>query len=114
MQEYSSLVGMLSLERDSDPFEEKKGVNKMAKVKLNPVMEKFCGKIGDLVFKHYGNEVIVGRNPDRLDIQPTQAQLEHQERFQQAVLYGRLVMATRIRRLYMNKLPRQHKSRCSH
>ncbi|MBE0670983.1 MAG: hypothetical protein IH588_10375 [Anaerolineales bacterium] len=65
----------------------------MAKVKLNPVMEKFRGKIGDLVFKHYGDEVIVGRNPDRSGIEPTQAQLEHQERFRQAVLYGRLVMA---------------------
>lgn len=65
----------------------------MAKVKLNPVLEQFRGQIGDLVFKHYGDEVIVGRKPDRSGIQPTEAQLEHQERFRQAVLYGRLVMA---------------------
>lgn len=65
----------------------------MAKVKLNPVLEQFRGQIGDLVFKHYGDEVIVGRKPDRSGVQPTEAQLEHQERFRQAVLYGRLVMA---------------------
>jgi hypothetical protein len=36
----------------------------MAKVKLNPVMEKFRGRIGDLVFKHYGDEVM-GRTKPR-------------------------------------------------
>jgi hypothetical protein len=66
---------------------------KMAKVKLNPILEKIHGKVGDLVFKNYGNEMIIGRKPDRSGIQPTEAQLEHQERFRQAVLYGRLVMA---------------------
>jgi hypothetical protein len=65
----------------------------MAKVKLNPVLEQIRGQVGDLVFKHYGDEMIVGRKPDRTGIQPTEAQLEHQERFRQAVLYGRLVMA---------------------
>lgn len=35
----------------------------------------------------------MGRKPDRSGIQPTEAQLEHQERFKQAVLYGRLVIA---------------------
>ena len=65
----------------------------MAKVKLNPVLEQFRGQIGDLVFKHYGDEVVVGRKPDRSGIQPTEAQLEHRVRFRQAVLYGRLVMA---------------------
>ena len=65
----------------------------MAKVKLNPVLEQFRGQIGDLVFKHYGAEVGVGRKPDRSGIQPTEAQLEHRVRFRQAVLYGRLVMA---------------------
>ncbi|MBI1794650.1 MAG: hypothetical protein HYR70_10715 [Chloroflexi bacterium] len=65
----------------------------MAKVKLNPVLEQIRGQVGDLVFKHYGDEMVVGRKPDRSGIQPTEAQLEHQERFRQAVLYGRLVMA---------------------
>ncbi|MFZ1043905.1 MAG: hypothetical protein WAN58_21595 [Anaerolineales bacterium] len=65
----------------------------MAKVKLNPVLEQMRGPVGDLVFKHYGDGVIVGRKPDRSGVQPTDAQLQHQERFRQAVLYGQLVMA---------------------
>jgi hypothetical protein len=65
----------------------------MAKVKLNPVLEQIHGQIGDLVFKNYGDKMIVGRKPDRSGIQATEAQLEHQEHFRQAVLYGRLVMA---------------------
>jgi hypothetical protein len=67
--------------------------NSMAKVKLNPILEGMRGQVGDLVFKHYGDELFVGRKPDRSGTQPTEAQLEHQERFRQAVLYGRLVMA---------------------
>ena len=50
----------------------------MAKVKLNPVLEQMRGQVGDLVFKHYGDEVVVGRNPDRSGLQPTEAQLNHQ------------------------------------
>ena len=65
----------------------------MAKVKLNPILEQIRGQVGDLVFKHMNDEMIIGRKPDRSGIQPTEAQLDHQERFRQAVLYGRLVMA---------------------
>ena len=65
----------------------------MAKVKLNPVLEQMRGPVGDLVFKHYGDAVVVGSKPNRSGVQPTEAQLQHQERFRQAVLYGQLVMA---------------------
>jgi len=65
----------------------------MAKVKLNPIIEQIRGHVGDLVFKQYGDEMIIGRMPDHSGTQPTEAQLEHQDRFRQAVLYGRLVMA---------------------
>jgi len=51
------------------------------------------GPVGDLVFKHYSDAVVVGSKPDRSGVQPTDAQLQHQERFRQAVLYGQLVMA---------------------
>jgi hypothetical protein len=37
--------------------------------------------------------VVVGSKPDRSGVQPTEAQLQHQQRFRQAVLYGQLVMA---------------------
>ncbi len=65
----------------------------MAGVKLNPILEALYGKVGDLVFKRYGDRVIVSRKPDLSGHQPTAAQLEHQKRFRQATLYGKMVMA---------------------
>jgi len=65
----------------------------MAKVKLNPILEKVRGEFGDLVFKHFGDELVISHRPDRSGVQSTEAQLQHQERFRQAVLYGQLVMA---------------------
>ena len=64
----------------------------MAKVKLNPVLEGFRGKIGDLIFKRYNNEVVVTRSPD-VTAAPTQNQIEHREKFRLAALYGKTVMA---------------------
>lgn len=65
----------------------------MAKVKLNPILEGIRGQVGDLVFKRYGDEVVISRKPDTSDIEPTPAQQATRERFRQATLYGKLVMA---------------------
>ena len=65
----------------------------MAKVKTNPVVEQLRGKIGDLVFKRYGDEVVVGRKPDLTGQSPTEAQAAVREQFRQAALYGKMVMA---------------------
>jgi hypothetical protein len=65
----------------------------MAKVALNPVMEKIQGKIGDLVFKRYNDEVVVSPKPDLSGHEPTPAQAAHRERFRLAVLYGKTVIA---------------------
>lgn len=65
----------------------------MAKVKLNPILEGIRGQVGDLVFKHYGDEVVISRKADRSGYEPTEAQLAHQERFRRAALYGKMVMA---------------------
>lgn len=65
----------------------------MAKVKLNPVLEGFRGKIGDLVFRRFNDEVIVGQTPNITDREPTAGQLAHRENFRLAVLYGRTALA---------------------
>ena len=65
----------------------------MAKVTLNPILERVRGEFGDLVFKHFGGDVVISHKPDRSGLQPTEAQLQQQARFRQAVLYGQLVMA---------------------
>ena len=65
----------------------------MAKVKLNPVVEQVRGGIGDLIFKRYGEDVIVARKADTADRPWSEAQLASREHFRQAALYGKLMMA---------------------
>ena len=65
----------------------------MAKVKLNPILEQISGQVGDLVFRRYGDETIIGQKPDMSGVQASPAQLAARERFREAALYGKLVMA---------------------
>ena len=65
----------------------------MAKVRLNPVMEQIRGQIGELVFRRYGDGVIVARKADLEGITLSAAQANHRVRFQQAVDYGKSAMA---------------------
>ena len=65
----------------------------MARVKTNPIIEQVRGKVGDLVFKRYGDEVIIARKPDLEGREPTEAQAAQREQFRQAALYGKTVMA---------------------
>lgn len=65
----------------------------MAKVTLNPILEGIRGQVGDLVFKRYGDEVVISRKPDLSGVEPTAAQQATRDRFKQATLYGKMVMA---------------------
>ena len=65
----------------------------MAKAKLNPVLEQMRGKVGDLVFREFEGETVLSRTPDRSGVATTEAQLAAQERFRQAALYGKMVVA---------------------
>ena len=65
----------------------------MAKVKLNPTLESIQGKIGDLVYRRFNDEEIVGRMPDRTGIVPTPNQVAQQQKFRLAALYGKAALA---------------------
>ena len=65
----------------------------MAKVSLNPILERFRGKIGDLVFKRFLNRTIVGRRPDSSGNEPSIAQNAVRTRFRLAANYARGVFA---------------------
>ena len=65
----------------------------MARVKLNPFLEQVRGQIGELVFRRYGDEVVISRKPDLSDVEPSAAQLAHRQRFARAALYGKIVLA---------------------
>lgn len=65
----------------------------MARVKLNPVLEAIRGKVGDLVFKRYGEEVVVTRTPNLSGLDPTPGQQAVRSRFKLAALYGKTALA---------------------
>lgn len=83
----------------------------MAKVKLNPVMEQMRGKVGDLVFKRFQDEVVIARKPGRSGRAPTPGQAAHRQRFRLAALYGKAVFADPIQRaLYADAAKTRRKS----
>ena len=65
----------------------------MAKVRLNPILEQVRGKVGELVFKRSGDQVIISRKADLSEHEATEAQLAVRERFRQATLYGKMILA---------------------
>lgn len=65
----------------------------MARARLNPILAQLRGQVGDLVFKHYGDRVVVSKKPDMSRITPSRAQETHRHRFARAVAYGRRVLA---------------------
>jgi hypothetical protein len=70
----------------------------MAKVKLNPVLQRVRGKVGDLVFKRYNDGVIMARKPDLTDNPPTEGQAAQRRQFKLATLYGRTVLADPVQK----------------
>ncbi len=65
----------------------------MAKVRLNPIMEQVRGQVGDLVFRRFGDEVVMSRKPNTEGRVWTEAQMAQREQFRQAALYGKMVIA---------------------
>jgi hypothetical protein len=66
---------------------------------MNPIFEQMSGKLGDLVFKRYGEEVVIARAPDMDGRTFTPGQLAAQERFRKAAQYGKLAFAEAATRL---------------
>ena len=65
----------------------------MTRLKVNPIIEGMSGKMGELVFKRYGDEVIIARAPDMSQRTFSPGQLAAQERFRKAAQYGKLALA---------------------
>lgn len=66
----------------------------MAQSKNNIITHGMSGMIGDmLVFRQVGGKTIVAKAPKESGKPPTAAQKAVQDRFQQAIIYGKSVMA---------------------
>lgn len=65
----------------------------MAKVRLNPVVQQVRGRVGDLVFRRHHNQTVVGQKADLAGREPTPSQAAQRERFRQATVYAKSVLA---------------------
>jgi hypothetical protein len=65
----------------------------MAKVRLNPILERLSGAVGGLVFRQYGDGVVIARKPSFEGAEWSEAQLAARERFRQGALYGKAALA---------------------
>jgi hypothetical protein len=63
----------------------------MARGKLTPILAELRGAIGDLVFRHYGDRVVVGRKPGSPAAPPSAAQIAYRRRFREASAYAKRV-----------------------
>lgn len=70
----------------------------MARAKLNPLIESLQGRIGDVVFKRYGEKIVVSKKPEFTNRKFTKAQKKFQERFRNAATYGKRVLADPVAR----------------
>lgn len=65
----------------------------MARVKLNPLIDRLSGKVGNLVFRTYGNKTVLSHIPSAPSGPPSAAQLVQRNRFRAAAAYGKNALA---------------------
>ncbi|HCR89941.1 MAG TPA: hypothetical protein DIW50_05680 [Prolixibacteraceae bacterium] len=83
----------------------------MAKVGNNIVTTGLSGKLGDLiVFRNRGGKTIVSKTPRKKEQEPSEAQEQHQLRFQEAILYGKTSIADPRRKAVYNASAEEGKS----
>ena len=65
----------------------------MAKVKLNSMIDKIQGELGDFIFRtNASGTTFISRKPDMSKIKRSPAQKAHQQHFKQAVAYAHLAL----------------------
>ena len=65
----------------------------MATGEFNPLFESVSGAIGDIVVRHYGTRTVISRRPVFRNRVFSEAQKEAHERFRQATLFAKQLMA---------------------
>ena len=65
----------------------------MPKVKLDPTFDEFRGSVNNLTYRKSYGKTFASVKADRGNVQPSDAQIAHQQRFSAAAAYGKTVMA---------------------
>ena len=83
----------------------------MAKVKLNPMLKEVRGKLGNTVFRrsHTGETSLI-KLADMSNVEWSDAQKAHREKFKQAIAYAKAAMAEpKVRRKYEKEAMKKNK-----
>ena len=83
----------------------------MAKIILNPIVERAQGKMGNIVFRRsHTGEMSITKLPDMSHVKWSQAQKDHRQRFKQAVAYAKAAMAEpTVRAVYAETAAQRNK-----
>ena len=65
----------------------------MPKVKLNPTFDEFRGSVNNLTYRKAYGRTFASVKADRSNVQLSEAQIAHHQRFKAAAAYGKIVMA---------------------
>jgi hypothetical protein len=71
----------------------KSNIQSMVQIKKNIVTKGFSGKLDTIVFRVRGGKTIVSTAPEHKEHELSQAQKNHRKNFQEAILYGKSVLA---------------------
>ena len=84
----------------------------MAKIVLNPIVERAQGKMGNIVFRRsHTGEMCITKLPDMSNVQWSDAQQAHRQRFKRAVTYAKAAMAVPTVRAVYEKTAAQKNKR---
>ncbi len=79
----------------------------MALSKNNIVTDSLSGKIGNVIFKNYGDRTVVSKYPDMSKVVKTESQLENQYLFKAAHTYAKNMLAdSKKKEAFIKTLPK--------
>lgn len=75
----------------------------MAISKDNIITHSLSGKVGNVIFKNYGDKTVISRRPDMSKVKKSAKQLENQELFSRAHHYAKGIIIDPIKKLAFSK-----------
>lgn len=79
----------------------------MAISKNNVVTDSLSGKVGNVIFKNYGDKTVISKIPDMSHVKKSAKQLENQELFSNAHYYAKGIIADPAKKLaFMKTIPK--------
>ena len=81
--------------------------NPMAISKNNVVTDALSGKVGNIIFKNYGDKTVISRHPDMSKVIKTEKQLENQYQFKAAQAYAKSILTDPEKKLaFIKTIPK--------